>query len=270
MSLILPDFKGRKCLELACCGFLPPEKAGKPREDVQAKKTSMTARYTKSGREIYMRLFLPFPWEKSPGGRIHVHLVLAPKEWFTKKPPKVNCKPEDIFAVISPFVAEKIDVHLTGKFRVPTAELPSFIRSTSVETVVNGIQVRLTGGTLSVDGLPIRSITWELARGSDLRPSRLMREPAWSWMSHILRGALIFSSQPSRRSFSGRNAMSENLYESDIIQEDNTHRGLSRWDDDEEIECGFTPYTEWSPASEDWASLHKAFCNLLEAWEERR
>jgi hypothetical protein len=165
MTLILPDFSSHRCLELASCGFVREEDAEKPREDLREPDKQLISKYTKSDKDVYMRLILPFPWEGKPGSKIHVHLVLATADRFTKKPPRTNCEPEEILAHLDPLIGKEINVHLTGKFRVPPDELPPFIRSSFVETTVNDIQVRMTGGTLSVKGTPIHTISWERRTG---------------------------------------------------------------------------------------------------------
>jgi hypothetical protein len=168
MSLNLPDFAERKCLEIAFCGFLPADKADAAHANLAVLKKSLIARYTKSGKDVYVRLYLPFPWEKEAGDRVHIHFVLAAADWFRKSPPQTNSKPEEIFNLVEAFLGKEMDVRLTGIFRVPMGELPPFIRSTAVETTFNEVKLRMTAGTISVHGTPIQSISWELPNRGDL------------------------------------------------------------------------------------------------------
>lgn len=163
MSFVLPDFTDHKCLEVSCCGFIAREEFPEGLSEVVPAERNMIARYASlSGQNAYVRLICPFPWElEEDGGRVHIHLVVARPE-ATKKHPKTNCEAPEIVAKLSRFLGMEANVYLKGKFELPGTDLPSVIRLLSVETTVKGLRVRFTGGSLSVQGAPIDTISWKL------------------------------------------------------------------------------------------------------------
>jgi hypothetical protein len=157
MSIILPDFKDRKCLDASVCGFMSI--AEYPQKDkLPTVEKSLVAEYEKSGRKVFMRLVLPFPGDDD--NEMHVHVDLSAGERWKKKPPKVNSTTDDILAKLAPLIGKKMNVTLRGRFRVALAELPSFIRVMLGESNVNNVKVRMSEGTLTVRGAPIHEIGW--------------------------------------------------------------------------------------------------------------
>ncbi len=158
MSIILPAFKDRKCLDAMVCGFVSA--TDYPQKDkLLASDKSLVAEYDKSGRKVYMRLVLPFPGDDDD--EIHVHLDFSVAERW-KKPPVVNSTTEDILARLAPLIGKNMRLTLRRRYRVSLAELPPFILVTVVESTVNDVQVRMTEGTLRVRGAPIQEIGWQL------------------------------------------------------------------------------------------------------------
>lgn len=168
MSLHLPDFANRECLELSVCGFIPADQADSACENPIALESTPVTKYVKSGKEVFVRLDLPFPRAKELGGRGHVHFVLAAADWFQDRPPRTNSQPEEVLALVGAFLGMQMDVRLTGVFRVPIDSLPPFIRYTATEMAFGDVQLRMTAGTISVRGAPIESISWELPTKGDL------------------------------------------------------------------------------------------------------
>jgi hypothetical protein len=162
MSLLLPDFKGRKCVEIDLCGHIAPSESKEIQAPPQIKK-HLVARYSGAEQDAYLSLVLPFP----AGKKMHVHLRIAAAERFGGAPPEVNSTTEEIFRLLEPFYGKKIDVELDGNFRVTQAELRPSIRSAAVETFSDDVQVRMIGATIAVRGAPIHTISWRLSEKGD-------------------------------------------------------------------------------------------------------
>ena len=156
MPLILPNFKGRRCIEASFCGQVAPKEAAQIPAQQELPKM-LVALYEQSGTEVYFGLLRPFPGEK-----MHVHFTLATAERFGDEPPTVNSDVETVLATVQPFFGQKIDVYVKGLFRASRSELPPFIRSAFTATVADDVQVRMTAATLAVRGAPVHSISWEL------------------------------------------------------------------------------------------------------------
>src|SRR6266446_8345820 len=98
MPLILPDFKGRKCLDVIVCGVMPVTEY--PQKDkLSATDDILVAEYEKSGRKVFMRLVPPFPGDKKD--EMHIHLEFSVADRSTRaNPPATNSTPEDVIARI--------------------------------------------------------------------------------------------------------------------------------------------------------------------------
>ncbi len=160
MALNLPDFKDRKCLQLDFCGRIP-EAETKEIGPISETKKALIAQYTKSAREVLIGVVLPFPGKEEEK---HVHLRLSPIEKFEEKKPTINAEVEGVLQLVEPFSGKTVIAAVDGLFRVPLTDVSSFIRSTFVETSADKVQVQMTGGTLSVRGAPVHTITWKLGK----------------------------------------------------------------------------------------------------------
>jgi hypothetical protein len=154
MSLRLPALTDKRCLLLAFCGSVVSE-GNNPIEELSREK-QMTARYTKAGRTVFFRL-----WVGAEHPRNHVDVAIAPRELFGRgQAPKVTHKIEEIQAAVAFLAGRPIQVDARGWFQVPQEELPSLIQSTLIQTEADEVQIRMSGGTLSVRGAPIHTIAW--------------------------------------------------------------------------------------------------------------
>src|SRR5262249_61895081 len=63
---------------------------------------------------------------------------------------------------VEPFLGRQIQTELDGWFRAPAGQVSPLISSTFGETVAGPVQVRMTGGTLTVRGAPLHTINWKL------------------------------------------------------------------------------------------------------------
>jgi hypothetical protein len=158
MSIILPDFKDRKCLEVSICGFISEPDYVQKVEVLPLEKL-LIATYERSGQKVFARMVPPFPLDEDKD--VHIHIELDPASG--KSQPRVNCSIDDILNRLDTFVGQKINIRVAGTFRTNLAELPSFIRPLLMEYGDPGkVQVRMTGGTLAVQGAPIQRISWQL------------------------------------------------------------------------------------------------------------
>jgi len=163
MSLSLPDFKDRACIEVSFCAkVVTEERAAIPA--IEEIKQNMISSYEKSGRKVYFALIKNFP-----GENMHIHLDLVTSERFEKAPSSTNCSPENIFRLIEPFFGKTLELSLRGMSIVLKEKLPHFIRAVVVPTIADGVEVRMTAGILAVRGAPVQYIAWELTkRGAEI------------------------------------------------------------------------------------------------------
>jgi hypothetical protein len=120
----------------------------------------MVAKYQSGAKIAYVRV-LPIT-----AGR-HLHVDCALEEFFgKKKTPKTTCAKGRVLTLLETCAGSTIDATVIAVFVVGMAKLPDqgLIRSLSAETGSANLRVRLTGGTLSVAGAPIRRITWSLRK----------------------------------------------------------------------------------------------------------
>src|SRR3989442_1260653 len=142
MALILPDFQGRKCLELDLCGHLPASER-REGETVPEVEEYRISQYTKSGIDVYVGLVLPFPTEE-----FHVHLRLATAAKIGDDPPETNATTDEVLRLVEPFLGRKMLVGVDGLYRVPQGEVSPIIRSMFGEAVAGSVQIRVTAGKL--------------------------------------------------------------------------------------------------------------------------
>jgi len=155
MILTLPDFKDRRCLQLDFCGRIDGQVS------IPELDKALVAEFSGPGKELFLGIVLPFPGDRK---HTHVHLRLATSEAFDKKPPNVTATLDDIFKLVEPFMGKSTKTELDGVFVAELTEISPLIRSGFVETTVEKVQVRMTGGTLSVQGTPIHTIGWKLKK----------------------------------------------------------------------------------------------------------
>jgi hypothetical protein len=98
---------------------------------------------------------------------LHLHIEAGTREAF-KKTPTLRKSEIAIDHLLRPFLNWKITALVTGQFNVPVDRLPPIIhvtRNLAVEKA--GVAMKMTGGTLSVDGAPISSIEWSMPDDGD-------------------------------------------------------------------------------------------------------
>jgi hypothetical protein len=162
MSLLLPDFKGRKCRIYSFCAQFVHE-GGLTIPPVGSSKKSLIARNDQVEPPVFVSLVQPFPGDKETKKQVHVHLRYAVADLFGDDPPKTNLSVEELLKVLEPFLGQKADVRLEAIYEVAQVDLPPLLRSTM--TIADNVQVRMTAGTLSVRGAPINKISWEIQKG---------------------------------------------------------------------------------------------------------
>jgi hypothetical protein len=161
MSIILPDFGGRECIEASFCGFIPARDYGQE-ERLPSADRPLTAEYKRSGKKVFVRLLLPFPYDED--GDIHIHL-----DFYAQTQKRLLAPNSDVKSILDRldhFIGKKILLNLEGTFRTSIAALPHFVRPLLHEYSAGDIHVRLTGGTLTVRGAPIQTISWRLTDAS--------------------------------------------------------------------------------------------------------
>ena len=155
MPIQIPRFEKKNCLAVTACGRLKGE--GLPGRGKIREEKPRVARYqTKSGT-AFVRAWL--------GGRAkrHLHVDCALQTFFgTRQRPKATHKKAEVLKVVEGAIGAQIDVSLRGCFEVPLAELPErgIIRSLAREQKTLDMSIRLTGGSLSLTGAPIKKVHW--------------------------------------------------------------------------------------------------------------
>jgi hypothetical protein len=144
---------------LTACGEITGTK--EPRVAVLLKKNALIAAYKAAGEKVFVRLL---------GGRTsanHLHIDVAKAGIFRGKEPKVTNRRSDLDKLLSKVIGNTIDVGVEGEFLMPLGVLPveGVIRSLSVEKKSGSVVLRMTAGTLSVEGAPVESIKWAIRDG---------------------------------------------------------------------------------------------------------
>ena len=102
--------------------------------------------------------------------RVYLHIDVASREIFGDTTPKPNAKIADLRRVLNLVEGQKIEVKITGQYRIAQNDLPDIVRSTLAETQVGNVSLKTTGGRLAVRGAPVYSLNWWMPEnGGDVR-----------------------------------------------------------------------------------------------------
>ena len=155
MAIALPDFKGGHCQLVTACGEL----LGSTAQSKSLRKAKLqVARYRTSSGTALVRA-----WIEGKGNTRYLHVDCALREYFPKGLiPKITHKKAEVTRIIERVVGRDIDVSIVGCFEVPMAKLPEggIIRLLSEEQKTTSISMKMTQGTFSLTGAPIKRIEW--------------------------------------------------------------------------------------------------------------
>jgi hypothetical protein len=158
MAITLPNLEKAACVNLTICGQI--QEGAAVCKQVLSKTQSMVAKMQTGARTAYLRV-IPY----GMGGHLHVDFALS--EFFARrKMPTVTNTKSEVLDLIEKCAGATVKAVVTGSFRMRLTELPEkgVIRSLSTESGSAGMRLRLTAGTLSLSGAPIRQIRWSLGR----------------------------------------------------------------------------------------------------------
>jgi len=190
MGIELPTFENSYGLLLTACGRLRDEEIrtkGKRREE----RTKVARYYTASGT-AFVRASLGY--KQIP----HLHVDCVLRKYFPKdRIPKVTHKKAEVLKIIERVLGTTIELSIVGCFKVPMTELPEggIIHSLSVEQKTVDVSIRLTGGSYTLTGAPVKEIHWrELQEGKRLVHVRIKGEKTskvseaylremWDWIN---------------------------------------------------------------------------------------
>ena len=162
MPIAFPDLRASRCVNFASCGWIETKDSAILRVLKRQPKPWMVARYRSPSGIVYVRAGF--------GGEdgTHCHLDFASPDFFPdKKGPKQTHKVADIQAVLERLVGQQIKCGLEGDFLITREELPPLIQASASETHEDSVSIRMTAGRFSIQGAPIRSITWAIRREGD-------------------------------------------------------------------------------------------------------
>ena len=159
MAVKLPKFEGKYGLMVTACGQLKgtnvaPGSAGR-------EKKPRVARYQTPSGIAFVR-----SWFAGKTKR-HLHMDCALGSVFRHRPkPKTTHRKAEVLQLIEGVLGKKIDVHITEHFDIPFGDLPKtgLIRSLSPKQKSGDMTVKLTGCSLSLTGVPVTSIRWNIRK----------------------------------------------------------------------------------------------------------
>ncbi len=155
MEIVLPEFKGGHCRLVTACGELLGSTA--QRKSLRKAKSKVARYRTPSGTALVRA------WIDGKGNTRYLHVDCALREYFPKgSAPKVTHTKAEVTRIIERAVGRDIDVSIVGCFEVPMAKLPEggIIRLLSEEQKTAGVSMKMTRGTFSLTGAPIKRIDW--------------------------------------------------------------------------------------------------------------
>lgn len=155
MGIELPTFENSRCLLLTACGKLRTNEL-RTKGSLRAEDPKV-ARYLTSAGTALVRAWLAGKPVK------YLHVDCALREFFPKnKVPKATHKKDEVLKIIESVLGTDIDVSIVGCFEVPIIELPEsgIIRSLSLEQKTVDVSIKLTGGSFSLTGVPVKKIDW--------------------------------------------------------------------------------------------------------------
>lgn len=155
MEIALPDFKGGHCQLVTACGELLGSTAQS--KSLRAAKLRVARYRTPLGTALVRA------WIVSKDDKRYLHVDCALREYFPKgRVPKVTHTKAEVTRIIERAVGRDIDVNIVGCFKVPMGKLPEggIIRLLVEEQKTASISMKMTQGTFSLTGAPIKRIDW--------------------------------------------------------------------------------------------------------------
>lgn len=159
MSVRLPTFEDSHCQLMTACGEIVSQ-------DAQLlkwlkKQKSLDARYRGAGRSAYVHAGFG-----GSSGR-HVHIDVAPREFFRRSPPKTKNSIAEVRKVLAKTEGHQINVHVDGLYVVQESNCSAIIQATRLKIQEGDVSIATTGGRLAVEGAPIYQIVWRLRKNRD-------------------------------------------------------------------------------------------------------
>jgi hypothetical protein len=172
MAIALPDLHADKVDGLMICG------------SIKAKDKSLRKWAASHERDWYIcyfgkksnRLFCRVTFDKYKD-RIHFHTDLATKDWFSsgKVPEETEDGPE-FEKLVAPTFNLEMTADVSLDFRAKRGAWPSIMALTQKLSVErDGLTIKMTGGTLSVEGAPVNAIFWAIDPKDDTQARVSMR-----------------------------------------------------------------------------------------------
>jgi hypothetical protein len=157
MSIKLPRLKEASCVILTACAELKPENVAFLK-DLSEKEERVT-KGRSGAATVYLRLLTD-----CVDGR-HLHIDCALIDYFSgAKAPKTTDKMRDIAKILDQAMGAVVDVYASATFVLPLSQMPEKgmvgLLYGKQETV--GVSMRLTAGTFTISGTPVRSIKWSV------------------------------------------------------------------------------------------------------------
>ena len=158
MSLKMPPLPSLQCRILTVCGKIESEQkipaAMKNREE-------MVAPIRIAKKPAYLRLL--------PGGKQgqHLHMDCALQEFFSKgHQPETTCKKTDILEILEQLEGVTLEAGLSACFHTTAKTLPEkgLIESFATEQRTGDMSIKLTSGTLEIEGAPVKKVWWKLGK----------------------------------------------------------------------------------------------------------
>ena len=183
MPLRLPDLSDTSLRLLTACGELQIE--DRVLLKWLAAQKPLEARFRVSGKTGFILVFF-----EKPEMRQHLHIDVAPREFFGRKVPKAANNLSQVKGVIQKLSGQAIKLDARGLYAVPRDDLPEFIRrSLAVETEAGDVSLRTTGGQMALRGTPVYQLRWWLGEDDGLAwielKSRLKKEINDSYLVDI-------------------------------------------------------------------------------------
>jgi hypothetical protein len=153
MRLTVPSLSGTQCVLLTVCGEIQKDDKSLPKI-LRGKRRSLSYKIGAKGDLRFVRLIL--------GGGEHFHVDIATVDYFDEVP-KIKGTEKKLRETLAPLFGFRIELEVTGVFRVPIDELPAVIAATKNFTVDrDGVNIRMTGGVLSIVGAEVNEIRWSI------------------------------------------------------------------------------------------------------------
>jgi hypothetical protein len=82
--------------------------------------------------------------------------------------PKASCKKQDIVEILAAMEGTVIDAGISAGFEIKASDLPEkgLINSFATEQRSADMSMKLTGGTLDIEGAPVTRLVWTLRKNT--------------------------------------------------------------------------------------------------------